>query len=535
MGEVTEDSRSSPVERDVQPPGERADERAGSDNRTGERTGGRALLLWWTPLVLLAAALIAVEIWLLDRRPLANDEATSFFIARLDWSSFWESLATSEANGSFFYFLLRFWESVGHSETTLRVLPMAFSVATVPVLFALTRRIFGTVAAFAGAVILASNAMFLENAQTLRSYSLSALMVTLSGWFFVRGLANPSLLNRIGHILASALALYAHFFAALVLLSQVVVSLLFPDRRRSLRFTFVNMVVVSLLASPLVAFVLGGDRGQVDWIAKLSERQVRGALLDLSGMPSTTAMLVLGATIVVGFSLAVWKPPEPSFPRSERADAAFHSRGWRLAFVALWVVLPFVGAVLISLVKPLLIPRYLLVTLPGLAIATGVAVSGFRFRLLAAAATIVLVILAIVQVRAWQDSSGPEEDYANKTRYVLENAEPTDGIAFYAPTIIRPFGYYAGYYGGEVEASAPPEVIYPDKYWLGFSRTRFRPPVERIVDEAGDRGRLWLVTGAARDRPREAERAKLFEALGRACTDRERPLIGVTLFSGCTS
>lgn len=470
------------------------------------------------PLGILVIGMALLEVSMLDRRPLANDESTSYFIAHIGWSPFWESIRTSEANGSIFYFLLRFWLNVGRSEGVLRVLPMMFAVATVPVLFAATRLLFGWLTALVAATLVATNVMFLEHGQDLRSYSLSALLVTVSSWFFARGLANPSMGNRIGHVVASALALYAHFFSSLVLLAQILASLLFPHRKRSFRFVGVNMAIVGLLGSPLAVFVLFNDRGQVDWIPELSPKRVREALLELSGMPSKTTMLLLAGVLVAGFALATWKrPPDPA-QSSANSNGAFASRGWRLGFAALWFILPIAGALLISVFKPLFVSRYLLVALPGLAISTAVAISSLRQPLVIVAVAAGLVFLSSQGISEWRATPMGKWGYSEKVVYVRGAAEAGDGFFLYAPTIIRPFGYYAGYYGHGPDSSAIPPPIYPEIDWLGYSATKFRPNLERLEQEVAQHDRVWLLAGFARDKPRVRELRKIRAMLWSQCT-----------------
>ncbi len=503
----------------------------GGESEAVRISRGRGDVVALIGLAGLFVAVAVLEISVLGRRPLANDEATSYFIAHLDWAGFWESLVTSEANGSAFYLSLRGWLGMGRSEAVMRVLPMTFALATIPILFATARRMFGSFAAVVAAAVLSTNVMFIEHAQDLRSYSLSALLVTISSWFFLRGLHDPSSANRIGHVAASALALYAHFFSALVLLAQAGAALLYPDRRRSLRFLAPNLVAVAVLAWPLAAFVLAGDRGQVDWIPELSGEVVHDGLLDLSGMPSTVHMALLAVVLVSGVSLALARrPPDPPGPVDD-ADA-FSAPSWRVGFALLWFALPIVVALAISLVKPLFVSRYLLVALPGFAILTAAAIASLPQRILIAAGTAGVVLAGAVEVTQWY-STEPESGYAGKAAYIRQHADPNDAIAFYAPTIIRPFGYYAGYYTEKTPAS--PSVIYPDRYWLGYSRTRFTPPIDRMASDANEYERVWLVTGAARDDPRVEERRAIVAELFRTCTTTTQPLVGVRLFAGCNS
>ena len=484
-------------------------------------------------LTLLVAAVTIVEISLLDRRALANDEATSYFIAHLGWAEFWESLVTSEANGSPFYLLLRFWQNIGRSEAVLRILPMLFAIATIPFFFGLAKWMFGSTTAVVASLLLSLNASFLEHGQDLRGYSMTIFLITLSSWFFVRGLAQPSLGNRIGHVAASTAAVYAHFFSVLVLLAQLLTAVRYPDRRRSLPPVAVNLALTSLMASPLLVFIVASDRGQVDWIPPLSAARVHEIFLELSGMANTAGMILVAILTALGLVIAAQRQlPHPAPNQRQAADEPFAAPRWRLEFAVLWFVLPVVAALLISFFKPLLASRYLLVALPGLALATAIALTSLRRRWLIVSAGAVVLVFAGVGTLEWY-TEAPNEEWAEMAEHVRAHERADDAILFYAPEIIRPFGYYAGYYTAREPISA--DLIYPDKYWLGYSRTRFSPPFDRIASDADKYERLWVVAGAKRDEPRAVEWQELVSRLKRTCTDLTRPLAPLRLFSGCNT
>src|SRR5262249_33952265 len=95
-------------------------------------------------------ALGAKSIWL--------DEGISIAIARLPWSQLLRVLWQREANMTLYYLLLRCWMTLGSSEGFIRALSVLFSVATVPLLYALGSRLFGRPAGLLAAWLLAINA-----------------------------------------------------------------------------------------------------------------------------------------------------------------------------------------------------------------------------------------------------------------------------------------------------------------------------------------------------------------------------------------
>jgi hypothetical protein len=71
------------------------------------------------------------------------DEGISVEIARLPWRQFFYVLRRREINMALYYLLLHFWLALGSTEGFIRGLSVLFSVATVPVLYALGARLFG--------------------------------------------------------------------------------------------------------------------------------------------------------------------------------------------------------------------------------------------------------------------------------------------------------------------------------------------------------------------------------------------------------
>jgi uncharacterized membrane protein len=110
-------------------------------------------------------------------------------------------------------------------------LSVIFAALAVPIIYLLGSRLFGTAAGTVAALVLAANAFFVQYAQEARAYSLVVLLVTLSSYFFVAELEQPSVRTRVAYVLASALAVYAHYFTFFVLVAQLVT--LLATRRRA--------------------------------------------------------------------------------------------------------------------------------------------------------------------------------------------------------------------------------------------------------------------------------------------------------------
>src|ERR1700758_1133272 len=156
----------------------------------------------------------------LTRKSFWFDEGVSVQIARLDWYNFARILWRREANMSLYYLLLRGWLHLGHSEFFIRTLSVLPALAAIPAIYWLGRLLFDRRVGLVAATLLTMNAYHVRYAQEARSYSLFMLMAILSCAYFVRFISTPSRGNRIGHIVASSVSVYLHFYAGLLILVQ---------------------------------------------------------------------------------------------------------------------------------------------------------------------------------------------------------------------------------------------------------------------------------------------------------------------------
>src|SRR4029077_921479 len=122
----------------------------------------------------------------------------------------------NDPNMMLYYVLLHFWSVIaGNSPLALRMPSILFSVAAVPAIYLLGRRLFNQSVGFIAALLLAGNATAIDYAQIIRSYSLVILLVVASSFFFVKLVALPKARARDAwpYIIASVLAVYAHLHA----------------------------------------------------------------------------------------------------------------------------------------------------------------------------------------------------------------------------------------------------------------------------------------------------------------------------------
>ncbi|MET0939279.1 MAG: glycosyltransferase family 39 protein, partial [Gaiellaceae bacterium] len=179
------------------------------------------------PWVVVAALMLVTAVagsLHLGYRGLSLDESVSLRRAGESWSHLRSTITGEDPNMGIYYVLLKLWSGAfGDGVLAARSLSIVFAILMVPVVYALGTQLFDRRAGLAAITLLALNAYFLRYAQEARAYSLVTLLVTVSSYAFVVSLTRPRLSLRAVYVASSALAFYAHFFAAWVILAQLIV------------------------------------------------------------------------------------------------------------------------------------------------------------------------------------------------------------------------------------------------------------------------------------------------------------------------
>jgi 4-amino-4-deoxy-L-arabinose transferase-like glycosyltransferase len=433
-------------------------------------------------IVILAAylrlhALAARSFWL--------DEGMSAEIARLRWSQFFLLLWHHEANMALYYLLLRFWMKMGNGEALVRGLSVIFAVATVPVIYALGRRLFGTAVGLAAAWLLAINAYDVWYSQEARSYALLVFLVTLSTWLLVRNIQQPADARWGVYALVSALAIYSQFFAALVILAQGVSlwwlrgsDFSWRDYLRSLRW-IVYMTV------PLAIFIIRVGVSPVNWIPRISASAVWNFFVQMAGFGGkwlvTLDVLALGVA-----AFAAWRANRAR--QRERSSAA-----WTYALVFSWLLLPILLTIGESLFTPFFVNRYLIICLPALMLGVAAGIARVRPVVLSALLLAAISILSLQGTRAYlhQEFDPYQEDWRSVTAYILDRAQPGDAI-YFTPLARLPYEYYRSQRNPippgptVLDAADGNELVYQD-----FT---FTPLAESLRDARTAPDRVWIVS-----------------------------------------
>jgi mannosyltransferase len=375
------------------------------------------------PIAALAILAFVLAFHQLGDKSITLDEATSAGHARRNLIGLGSTVAGGDPNMGLYYTLLNAWYPVvGDGEVAARSLGAILAALAVPAIALLGTHLFGRPAGLAAGVLLALNAFFVQYAQTARAYGLVVLLVTLSSFFFVAELQQPSRGRRIGFVLASSAAIYAHYFSAFVLLAQLLTLLAVKRRAALTREWRTVALAVLVLCAPQALFAMRSGTGRISWIAE----PVVGDLVDLPrefAGGSTLLALALGALACYA-TLRAFSEPER----------------WRAGFAAAWFVIPVLLAFAVSFVQPVFLHYYLIVALPALLLlaAAGLVRLG---RFAGAIALGVLVVLSVVRLFDWYERHSAE-DFRSAVSFITGEMHPGDGVVISPSYAVKPIDFY---------------------------------------------------------------------------------------------
>jgi mannosyltransferase len=459
----------------------------------------------------------AARFLFLARKPFWFDECFSAEVARISWGNFLHLLWWREANMSLYYVLLRIWLAFSPqnnpSEFFIRSLSALFAVATLPAVYWLARQLYDRRVALIAAALFALNAYSVRYAQEARSYALFLLLATLSSGFLIAFLREPDSRNWRRYVIVSILAIYAHFYALLLLAAHwlalrrqvsndVGSNHAGAEVSARLRYAWITIGVAVL---PLLVFVAKTGAGPIRWIQRPGWRDVFGLYEHLAGgtnwaLPALCAVACLLALAPAGKQW--WSPALDR--ETTRPPGWMSGRGktWRGQFLLIWLIFPVGVTVLLSFARPVFLGRYMIFCLPALLILVAAGLARLRPSwLLATALTGIFLLCAQGIFFVYEHDFDDERDASGAaTNFILDHSQPGDAIVFHIAATRIPYEFFRSVSSGENTASSTfadqigPEIVFP-RHGAGLDYRDFtgKPTADLLTTAAHDHPRVWIM------------------------------------------
>lgn len=429
----------------------------------------------------LTAAAAALACYRLGDKGLWYDE-----VASLDFALRGPAQWVSDHNMALYYALLGgVVRTLGRSELALRSLSASCFVASSAVFFQLARTLFGQRVARIAALLFVSHPTLIHFAQEARGYMLALLLCLASTASLWQLLERRSWRWAIAFATFSALAVYAHLFAAFVVLGQGCAVLPLLLRRDSPRLRWVSAyALLGALVAPLLLQAAHTGAGQVGWLYRPTCHSAWQTLSTLSG-GHTLGSLALALAILLCAIRTTGGAGQCSLHHS-RADALALS----------WFLVPVAITYAISLfVTPIVHPKYLLITVPALLLCAARMLAAMPQRS-AALALVALGLCNAERLHFWY-AEYQRERFREAIADLARALRPHDAVVVEAMQR-APFDYYVERLELRSQLPAP---LAPAGPWGLPSQARRDPSSERLQAAFAESPRLWLLTNRVDEHP----------------------------------
>lgn len=432
----------------------------------------------------------------LTSKPFWFDECFSVELARMQWGSFLRVIWWREANMSLYYALLRVWLHFGGGEFFIRSLSVVFAAATIPAIYWLARQLYGRNVALLAAIFFTFNAYNVRYSQEARSYTLFALLVTLSSGFFVSWLRDPGRRNRAAYIATSVLAVYAHFYALLLIAAQwLVLRVLGAPRQDNFESTVPPKApwkAIGLGVLPVLAFIGTTGAGPIHWIHRPGLHDLFTFWRDFSG--GSNWMLPAIFTLA---SIAAVAPVGKGFIRRNQ-----NWETWRVQFLVVWLLFPIVLTIGLSFLRPVFLPRFMIFCQPALVILVAAGIARLqRIWLIAPVFGLILMFaLQGIYFVYGHDYDDQRDGSGEAVNYILDHTQTGDAILFHIAEARVPYEFFRSSRAGENTASPKstsrlgPDILFPHfGPGIDYSDFKAKPIPEILRSELPNYSRVWVM------------------------------------------
>lgn len=447
----------------------------------------------WAAVLLLTGSALAVRLWCLSCKPFWFDECFSVEIARVSLSNFLHLLWWREANMSLYYLLLRIWLHFGQNPFLIRSLSAVMGAATVPAIYWLARILYDRRVALIAAALFAFNAYDVRYSQEARSYVLFVLLAAVSSGFLISWFRNPTPRNRAWYIVFSVLAVYAHFYALLLIAAHCLAVRLKGGEDKGVSSNLRRAwIKIAIAVSPLLIFVAKTGAGPIKWIQRPGLRDLLQYFEHLSG--SNSWELLAAMVIACGFAIA--PSADKVFKRNQAWDV------WRCQLLLIWLLFPVVLTLILSFARPVFLARYMIFCLPPLVILVAAGIARLRRSWAVGAAVAAVLLLASqgILFLYGHDFDNERDASSLATYFILNHAQPGDAILFHIAETRIPYEFFRSLRAGENTASPNyrgqlgPEILFPN-HGSGLDYRDFtgKPTEDFVRIATPQHRRVWLM------------------------------------------
>jgi len=411
--------------------------------------------------MVIAVVALASSLPALSARSLWGDEAFSVGLVRQPWHVFWTYVWGPECNMALYWVGLRAWlallnaANVPVTEFLIRLPSAVAAASAVGVVYLIGRQLVGWKTALLGATLYWLNYLQLYQTLDARAYAFEMLLTNFGWYALLRWRRQPEQRRwQLFYALSMGVAVYFHYYALLVLATQLVAVALIAwfrggARWRSVvaeakRMASMVILVVALALPTLVDAALHG--GHNDWVPPAHLLSFGALARDVAGY-SPFYFIALALAVVLAFA-AVLAPQSRPPAKTSLLNTASWTQAPREVLILLgcWIAVPPLAAFAVT--QPivnlhLFNPTYLVVIVPGVCLLAAAGALTFRRSAARIAAALLIVVCAATAVPNYL-ASAPRVDNVDLVSWIDAHYQAGDGLVTTSNKASVTLDYYFG-------------------------------------------------------------------------------------------
>ncbi|HXC49555.1 MAG TPA: glycosyltransferase family 39 protein [Candidatus Limnocylindrales bacterium] len=371
-------------------------------------------------------------------------------------------------NQVFYYLALRPWHLLGDDISTVRGFSAICSIVAILLTCLLGRRLFGMAAGLVAGALLSIHWFSIRYAQEARGYSLAMMCSCLAALFLAKALDSGRRRDIAWWVVASGLAMYSHSFALFTIAFQILsLAALGPRALFAKKNLLIGIAAITALTAPILYTLGTASHKVISWIPPVTSQYLIWQTGYLAGGGSGVPYVYVAVLAILVVRILRERDPVAR---------------WGATLFILWGLGPLAALATISLWGPVLLNRYLVMSIPAWTLAAGAAVASVRQnRTLAPVAWVLVGVILTSQLKVASGfAEGPhEEDWTTPANLVAQDARPGDAILYDSSWSAFALEYY-------LKRSGAPQPARLQHGELLFSN-------EFDKAEASAADRVWLV------------------------------------------
>ena len=353
-----------------------------------------------------------------------SDELYTLTSAGYPYDSF-AATFSDPGNPPLFFIFARFWTALfGMEESTCRLLPLIFSIASIYAIYIFVKRNFDKNAALLSSFLFAVNLYSVYSAQEFRCYSLCALFSVLSAYLLFEIIKYKKNKDFILYTFLSILMANTHYFQILILISNFIIAMIFLDNKSRIKFFISNFIA---FLSFLPYFFMTALNN-----ALLNEEFNRLAVPDLSYMINVfskfyTSKVIAFIVVLIFALILILKLRNKIFNEDKKIFNLYLYTVYSVLFL-------FVSSYLISQFRPIIREYYYINVIPFIVISAALCIFlPFKNKILKAVFSFFFIIYYFTGA-----------SYVEKDKIALINFESVFKYGYYDSPAFEKKGYKTG-------------------------------------------------------------------------------------------